>query len=197
MKLLAALLMSLSISAFAEMNQEEMMKKMQEAGAPGEAHKVLAEMEGEWTFTSKNWEKPNAKPELGSGTSSLKMVMGGRYLQQELKSKMMGMDYEGLGFTGYDNVKKEYNIVWMDSMSTGMMKATASYDSKTKTLTEKGEFSCPMTENKKSDYRADWKMIDKNNALYTMYGKGATGQGKEFKMMELTYKRKQYLKDKN
>ena len=191
MKLLTALILSFSLnSAFAEMNQEEMMKKMQEAGTPGEAHKVLSEIAGEWTFISKNWETADSKPHEGSGTSSMKMIMDGRYLQQELKSKMMGMEYSGMGFTGYDNIKKIYNVIWMDSMSTGMMMATASYNSKTKTLTEKGEFSCPMTENKKSDYRADWKTIDKNNAVYTMYGKGPTGKGKEFKMMELTYKRK-------
>lgn len=192
MKLLTAIFLMLSLStAFAaEMSKEEMMKKMQEAGTPGEAHKILAEMEGEWTFTSKNWETADSKPEVGSGTSSIKMILGGRFLQQELKSKMMGMDYSGMGFTGYDNLKKEYSVIWLDSMSTGMMIATASYNAKTKTLTEKGEFSCPMTENKKSQYRADWKTIDKNNAIYTMYGKGPTGEGKEFKMMELTYKRK-------
>jgi hypothetical protein len=33
----------------------------------------------------------------------------------------MGMPFEGLGYTGYDNVKKQYFGTWIDSMSTGIM----------------------------------------------------------------------------
>ena len=50
--------------------------------------------------------------------------MGGRYLEQRFKGDIMGMPFEGIGYTGYDNVKKQYWGTWMDNMSTGMMTST-------------------------------------------------------------------------
>lgn len=183
------MLFSLS-TAFAEINKEDMMKKMQEASTPGEPHKMMAQMAGNWTFVSKFWESAEGKPEETKGTSSMKMILGGRYLQQENKGKAMGMDFTGIALMGYDNIKQQYDTLWIDDMSTAMMKGTGSYDAASKTINEKGEMSCPMTANKKAEFRAEWKIVDKNNSVYSMYGKGPTGEGKEFKMMEITYKRK-------
>ena len=36
-------------------------------------------------------------------------------------------------------------------------------------------------------YRTEWKIADNDNQTYTMYGKGP--DGKEFKNMEIVYKR--------
>lgn len=192
MKLLTAmfLMFSLSTAFAAEKSKEEMMKKMQEAMTPTESHKLLEQMVGSWTFTSKFWEKADAKPEESKGTSTMKMIMGGRYLHQEVKGKAMGMDFDGLGLMGYDNIKKQYDSFWIDSMSTAMMRGTGSYNAATKTFDDKGEYSCPMSEKKSAEFRSEWKIVDKNNSVFSMYGKGHTGEGKEFKMMELTYKRK-------
>lgn len=192
MKLLTAmfLMFSLSTAFAAEMSKEEMMKKMQEASTPGEQHKVLEQLVGEWNHTSKFWETADGKPEESKGTSSMKMVLGGRYLQQDVKGKAMGMDFNGMGLMGFDNIKKEYQSLWVDSMSTSMMKGTGSFNASTKTFEEKGVFSCPMTESKTAEYRTEWKIVDKNTNIFSMYGKGPTGKGKEFKMMEMTYKRK-------
>ena len=191
MKLFAAVVLLFSLStASAEMNKEEMMKKMQEASTPGEAHKLLSQFEGNWTFTSKFWESADGKPEESKGTSVMKLILGGRYLHQEVKGKAMGQDFNGLGLMGYDNIKKQYESFWIDSMSTSMMKGAGTYNTSTKTFDDKGEFSCPMTPSKTAAFRSEWKVVDKNNSVFSMYGKGPTGEGKEFKMMELTYKRK-------
>ncbi len=197
MKFTIVLLSLLSFSAFAEKKmdvknmtpeQKEMMTKMHEMAMPNESHKILSQLEGKWTFTSKMWESAEAKPQESKGTSVMKMILGGRFLQQEVSGKAMGMDYTGMGFMGYDTVQKQYTSMWMDTMSTAIMKGTGSYDEATKTLTEKGQYSSPMTESKMSDYRSEMKIIDKNNMTFSMYGKGLKGE-KEFKMMEMTYKK--------
>lgn len=166
----------------------EMMKKMKEAGTPGAPHKMLADMAGDWSYTSKHWMAPDAKPEEGKGTSHLKMIMGGRWLQHETKTMMMGMPYEGMGLTGYDNVKKTYETTWVDNMGTSLMKGEGSFDTASKTIKDSGTYSCPITEKERS-YRAEWKLIDKNNMVYSMYGTGMDPKGPEFKTMELTFKR--------
>ncbi len=167
----------------------EMMAKMKEYGTPGAAHKVLADMTGEWTFTNKWWENANAKPQESKGTSSMRLVLGGRWLQQDVKGEMMGQPFEGLGMVGYDNLEKQYNTLWFDSMGTGVMHGHGTFNAKTKTLSDKGEFSCPVENDKKRNYRSDWQIKDKNTMIYTMYGPNPN-ETKEYKQMEITYKRK-------
>lgn len=166
----------------------EMMKAWQEYATPSDAHKVLAGTVGNWKYTSKFWEAADATPEESKGTSKLKMILGGRFLQHETKGKAMGMPFEGLGITGYDNIKKKYDTLWMDTMGTGVMHGSGSFDAATSTLTDKGEFTCPLTKGKTREYRTEWKITDKKNMTFTMYGPGPEG-GKEFKQMEMIFKR--------
>lgn len=166
----------------------EMMKKWQEFATPGEPHKILAGFAGKWKYTSKWWEAADAKPEESKGTSNNKMIMGGRFLQQEVKGKSMGMPFEGLGVIGYDNLKKKYESTWLDNMGTGTMKGTGDYDATTQTLKESGEASCPMTDNKAKPFKSEWKVVSKDNFTLTMWGPGK--DGKEYKQMELDFKRK-------
>lgn len=191
MKILSTLIILFSLTtAFAQIDPKEMMKKMQEASTPSESHKLLEQFVGKWTFTSKFWESADSKPQESKGTSKMKMILGGRYLHQEVKGKAMGQDFNGVGLMGYDNVKKQFDSFWIDSMSTSMMKGSGTYNATSKTFDDKGEFSCPITPSKTATFRSEWKIVDKNNSVFSMYGKGPTGEGKEFKMMELTYKRK-------
>jgi len=49
-------------------------------------------MTGSWEFETKMWmEGPGAPPALSKGTAEMKMIMGGRFLRQDLKGEMMGM----------------------------------------------------------------------------------------------------------
>jgi hypothetical protein len=178
-----------SLSSFAEITKEEAMKKMQEAAKPGPEQKMLADTAGKWTYTSKWWESADAKPEESTGKSTFKMILGGRILQQDVSGKAMGQPFQGLGFTAFDNLKKEWNTTWMDSMGTSIMHGKGTYDASTKTMTDTGSFTCPMEEDMTAEYRSEWKMTDKNNMTFTMYGKGMGKQTGEFKMMEMVYKR--------
>lgn len=121
-----------------------------------------------------------------TGTAEMKMLLNGRFLQQELTGTMMGEPYTGIGLTAYDNLRKRYVTTWMDSGGTGIftMDGTASADGKTITL--KGSHALPgggqMT------HRAVWKIVDGNTQTFDMYG--TFPGGKETKMMEMTYTRK-------
>lgn len=173
----------------AEGDPAEIMKKWMQYATPGEQHQILKNMAGRWKYTSTWWESADAKPQTSSGTSKMKMILGGRFLLHETKGKMMGQPFEGLGITGYDNLKGKFDTLWLDSMGTGIMHGTGSFDAKSQTLKDEGEFSCPLSEDKKREYRGEWKIIDKNNMTYTMYGPGPDG-GKEFKQGEMVFKRK-------
>ncbi|MEW6055481.1 MAG: DUF1579 domain-containing protein [Bdellovibrionota bacterium] len=189
--LLACTFMSASIfaddKAADDAKKKEMMEAWMKYATPGANHKVLEPIAGKWKYTSKFWEAPESKPQESGGTSTMKMILGGRFLQHDIKGKAMGMPFQGLGFTGYDNIKGTYESIWLDSMGTGLMHGTGSFDSATKTLKDSGEYTCPMSDDKKCKYRSEWKIVDKNNMLYTMWGPDP--EGKEFKQMEMAFKR--------
>lgn len=154
---------------------------------PGEGHKALAPLAGNWKYTAKFWMKPTEKPEESKGTSKTKWVMGGRFLQQEVKGKAMGKPFNGMGFTGFDTMREQYQTVWLDDMSTHMMLGSGTFDTAANTLKQSGEFSCAMSGDKNRWYRTDLKITDKNSHTYAMYTKGEDGN--EFKSMEITYTR--------
>lgn len=119
---------------------DAMMKKWMEAATPGEPHKKLNDMVGTWQTTMRSWDKgPDAEPTVSKGTSEVKWVLDGRFLEQTMKGEMMGMPFNGIGFTGYDNINKKYVSVWMDNSSTGLYttEGTMSKDGKVLTMVGK------------------------------------------------------------
>lgn len=170
-----------------QMDPQVMMEAYQKLATPGEPHKQLAGLAGSWTTKTKEWMEPGKPPTESSGTVEMKMVLDGRFLQQEFTGQMMGHPYSGLGTSGYDNLRKRYVSTWMDTMGTGVfvMEGTGSADGKTITL--KGQHAELGGGN--MSHRAIWKLLDANTQIFEMYG--AHGHGKETKMMEITYTRKQ------
>lgn len=169
---------------------EEMKAKQAEwmkHSTPGAGHKALADLAGKWKYAMKYWMDPAGKPEEAKGTSTAKWIMGGRFLQQDASGKMMGQKYVGTGVTGFDSFREEYQTVWYDNMTTHMMMGAGAMDAATKTITQEGDYSCVMSGQKKRWYRTELKLIDKNSYTYAMYTKGE--DGKEFKTMEIDYKR--------
>jgi hypothetical protein len=170
-----------------QMDMQAMMDTYKKLATPGEPHKLFASLAGSWTTTTKEWMEPGKPPAESTGSAEMKMLLDGRFLQQDYSGVMMGQPYSGIGLSAYDNLRKRYVSTWIDSMSTGIfvMEGTASADGKTITL--RGQHNEPgggvMT------HRAIWKIADNNTQTFEMYGthKG----GKEMKMMEITYARKQ------
>ena len=113
---------------------EAMMAKWKEASTPNENHKVLDPLVGSWNYTMKMWMAPDAPPEESTGTQTVEWIMGGRFIEKIVSGQSMGMPFSGKEITGYDNTKKEYQTVWLDNMSTGIMMSSGSFDAATKTV---------------------------------------------------------------
>lgn len=167
--------------------KEEMMKAWQEYATPSDGHKILRSMAGQWSYKSKYWEKADAQPHESKGTASMRMILGGRYLEGNVKGKTMGMPFEGRSLLGYDNLKKKYESTWIDNMGTGHMRSEGKFDAAENALKEEGDFMCPIAK-EKLEFRSEWKILDKNTMIFSMWGEGPDG-GDEYKQMEMTFKR--------
>jgi hypothetical protein len=168
-----------------EGKKDKAMEVYQKLGTPGAPHKLLAGMAGSWSTRIKTWMGPDSPPMESRGTSEQKMLLGGRFLQQEFTSEMMG-GYSGIGFTGYDNHTKKYVSTWMDSMSTGIMVFEGTAGADGKTITQTSQFDDPVRG--PMQWRTVTRIVDDNTFLFEMYG--TVKRGKEEKMMEITYTRK-------
>ncbi len=169
------------------MDMQAMMEAYQKASIPSAPHQQLVSLQGNWTTRTKEWMDPNRPPRESTGTCDMKMLLGGRFLQQECRGTMMGHPFTGIGTTGYDNIGKKYVSTWMDSMATGifLMEGTASTGGKTITLF--GEHEAPGGGHMK--HRAVWTIPDSDNQIFVMYG--VHQGGPEMKMMEIAYTRKE------
>ena len=103
-----------------EAEMQAMMETYKKLATPGEPHKLLASMAGSWTTQTKSWMEPNKPPMESAGTADMKMLLDGRFLQQEFTGDMMGQPYSGIGIDGYDNLRKSYVSTWIDTMGTGI-----------------------------------------------------------------------------
>lgn len=166
---------------------DEMMKKAQELSKPNENHRLLASLEGKWTHTLLWWNEPNTEPKESEGTNTNTMIMDGRFLKQDVSGESMGAPFQGMGMTGYDNVRKEFVSTWLDSRNTGIMTASGSFDAKKKIIHENIIGSCPMTGDRERKVRAEWKFMDNDHYTYAMFEKAP--DGKEFKAVEIRYTR--------
>ena len=168
-------------------DMQAMMDTYKKLATPGEPHKQLASLAGSWTTKTKEWMDPSKPPMESTGTCEEKVLLDGRFLQQECTGDMMGQPFTSIGVTGYDNFTKKYVTTWMSSMGTGIfvMEGTGSADGKTITLN--GSHKDPMGGDMK--HHAVWKFVDANTQTFEMYG--AHGNDKDMKMMEITYTRKQ------
>lgn len=168
--------------------QQAMMQAWEKAGKPGEQHKQLAMMAGSWTTKQTVWMDPKAPPMVETGTATNTMIFDGRQMRQEFHGNWMGQPFEGLGYSGYDNVTGKYFSTWTDNMSTGMFISYGDYDAATKTYNYTGEMNDPAAGGAKIPVREVWRIVDNDHQVFEMY---ETRDGKEAKTMMIEYTRSQ------
>lgn len=162
----------------------EIMQAWAAAATPGAEHARLAEMAGHWTFTGTFMMVPGGPTETATGTAERTLILGGRVLVEKVASQMFGQPFEGQGMTGYDNVSGEYWGTWNDNLGTGVMvsSGTCADDGTCEFI---GTWNDALVGGPKSARMTT--SSDGDTETHAMYDKGP--DGKEFKSMELVYRR--------
>ena len=166
--------------------QKAMMEAFARAGAPGAAHARMAKMAGSYDLELKSWEKAGSEPTVEKGTATRKMTLDGRVLVEMVDSKVYGQPFQGHGMHGFDNVTGKHWATWNDSMSTGVMVSEGDCDDKG-TCSFSGSWNDPITKAKTTAHmKSRWS--DASTEVFEMHGPGPDGN--EFKMMEITYRKR-------
>jgi hypothetical protein len=155
-------------------------------GTPAAPHKMFARMAGSWSAKTRFFLEPGKPPVESEGSAEQKMVLGGRFLQEEFAGDMMGSSFAGIGFTGYDNHAKKVVSTWMDSSATGILLFEGTASDGGKTLTQENWHDDPLRGRMK--WRSVTRIVDDNAFVFEMFGTDKSG--KEQKEFEIAYTRR-------
>jgi hypothetical protein len=166
--------------------QKAEMEAFMKAGTPGAPHQAMAALAGSYDAKVKSWHEAGQPPMESTGTATRTMALDGRVMVEDFKGSMMGMPFTGHGMQGYDNVTGKYWATWNDSMSTGVMVSEGTCDA-SKACTFKGSWNDPIKKGPVAT-RMTSRWTSPTTEVFEMYGPGR--DGKEMKMMEITYTKK-------
>jgi len=117
----------------------------QQAAQPGENQKQLNAFVGAWNCEIRfpDGSTATGTDQKSTGTSVNHFILGGRFLQTAFSANIDGLNFQGAGTWGYNNVTNQYESTWIDTMSTGIVFEVGKFDSSNKTFTMTGRYANP------------------------------------------------------
>jgi hypothetical protein len=174
--------------AWVPIDSATMEKAWMEYATPGTQHAMLAKSNGNWNAEMTHWMGKGAPAMTTKGTCVNSMMMDGRYQKSEFKADFMGMPFNGMSVTGYDNYEKIFKSTWVDNMGTGIIIMQGPWDESSRSMTLTGTSVNPAN-GKECKMREVFKIVDDNTQIMEMYGPDPQ-TGEEFKNMEIKFTRK-------
>lgn len=174
------------MAAKLNLSPAEMQEAWMRSMTPGENHHVLDPLIGNWKTESTFRGTPDGKPEVTTGKSTARWIYDGRYVEERFEGSMSGHPFQGVGIIGYDNVGRQFQSSWIDSMSTQIFNSSGTYNPLTKQLTMSGNASCPLTSGPK-EMKGVLTIEDNDHHTYEMLDKAPDGS--EYAVLEIHYTR--------
>ncbi len=164
-RLIIAGLLCLALPLLAQEPDQAASMRWVKHMTPGAAHQFMATSAGKFKTLNRLWMDPSGEPTESEGMVENTMVLGGRFLRSTYTGTMVGMVFEGIASTGFDNKKNAFQMSWMDNMGTSMSLLTGTYDEATHTITYTGPMYDAM-----SDKDIDFKIVLRfeNKDKYTL-----------------------------
>jgi hypothetical protein len=154
---------------------------------PTKEHELLKKDVGTWDATVKIWPMEGAPAMESKGTETNELLQGGLWIVSRFEGEAGGMPFTGVGTSGYDPQEKKFVGTWIDTMTPHIMLTKAEYDEESKTFTGTAEGRDAQT-GQPYNAKITARYIDDDTRTFEMQMPGK--DGKYFKMMEITYKRR-------
>jgi hypothetical protein len=165
-------------------DRDAMMAQWMEASTPAGGHRRLDPLVGRFQAKTTFTMEPGAPPTVSEGTSENRWVLGGRYVEQIYRGSSMGMPFEGIGFTGYDNVQRKYVGTWMDSFGTGFMHSDGVGRPNARAMDFEAQSVAPS--GRKVKFLCKIRIRDRDRHTYEMWSRGPGGKTSRVMLVEYT-----------
>lgn len=181
----AAIAVLLPVAQAQESNPAKLAEIVETYGSPGPGHKVFDSLAGAWKAESTYWLTPGAPALTSSGTARVRPLLGGRYLNEQYRTKSEELgQFEGRGTLAYDRLGEEYVHTWIDTMNTGIMISRGKLSEDGKAIVMHSKFKDPVTRQDLA-YRIVSQLGDGKKRTMEMF---VTHPGQdEHKLMEIVY----------
>lgn len=166
--------------------EQQLLEYMGKYATPGEHHRHLEKLVGNWTTETTFWAAPGAPPAESTGAAEHRMILGDRFLVTSYKGNLLDMPFEGTGTAAYDRYKEKYVETWVDNMGTMVLVSEGTCDGTGKERTITAEFTEPMT-GVDTTFRSVYRIVDENHYILEMYS--SLSDGGEFQIFEIAHTR--------
>jgi hypothetical protein len=116
----------------------EAWRKLQQ---PGDAHKLLGKLTGDWDMHFKMWMAPGTDPTEIKMTTSLAPRYGGRFIVGAYEMTEGPFPHKGETWFGHDNARGKYQWIRVTDMDTTMRLYEGDYDAEAKAITLHASYS--------------------------------------------------------
>ena len=117
---LATLLTLTAMPAQAAENGNDKVMKILNYARVTDQHKILNKLVGSWRGTGSLINSEGGAAEKILCKSTNKMILGGRFIEQETTCKGAGFSFDGVGHFGYDVLSKTYVGTSMNTADSGI-----------------------------------------------------------------------------
>jgi hypothetical protein len=153
---------------------------------PGPELEPLTKEAGTWDAIVEARIAPDAPPIMSKGIETNVIGGTGLWLITNFKTQFLGKPFEGHGIYGYDEEKKKYTGVWVDSFQTYLAVWEGTFDSANRMMTMWTE--TPDATGKMIRWKGVTEWKDDDTRIWTGYMPGE--DGKDFATMIIRYKRR-------
>jgi hypothetical protein len=181
-----------AIASVQQMNESEQsrpsleMQAAAEFGSPSKHHRVLDVLIGTFSGEFIIRTGPDAPPTTTRGTVTREWVLDGRYVREIVRAEGETGPFEGIGYIGYDNFDGQYEMVWMDSASTGIEFDTGNFHPDEKVMHVRESRRDPVT----GRLVNAWSKLDLSDPdRHTMVGYATDIDGRTYRAVEGTLER--------
>ncbi len=168
------------------MSQDALMEAWMTSGEPGPHHEHMKQFLGRWKSTSTFWNAPGEEPTQAGGEMTYESLYDGRFLLARYEGEMFGAPFSGLSTLGYNNVRKRYESIWIDNVSSSHAMSVGTCDASGKTFTMSMENWDPISGRKKTS-REIIRILSPERHEMLWYDKGP--DGKEFMSAKIVYEK--------
>ncbi|GLH70359.1 hypothetical protein GETHPA_18920 [Geothrix rubra] len=159
-----------------------------DSAAPTAAHARLKAYVGAWTTRQTDWLPTGEKWNEADGTATCRLVLGGRFLQEDYATTLDGHPFHGLGLTGFDRQRNAYVAEWLDDFGTGVISLEGTFDGTGHVLTLLGPSPAgSVGGHAASGWRVTDTWWDPDHHAVAWWGQGI--DGRPVKVSEILYTR--------
>ena len=107
----------------------------------GPEHARLVAMCGTWDAEMSFWFQPGRPPVTTKATSTIRSILGGRFIEETIEGTLNGAPFTTLAWTGFNTGTRQYEATRIATTNTARIAETGSFDEKTGQFELKADYA--------------------------------------------------------